>query len=331
VEAPRSAGARTLITSFERDGGFPHAPNGAVVSVGVFDGVHLGHLEILRRNLAAARELGARSTVVTFREHPKSLLLGRAPRTLTSLEHRLELFRRAGVEHTVALTFDDALRSIPAADFARDFLRGTLDAKRLVLGFDSKFGRGREGTPEFLVGLGHEVEIVEQVVIHGRPVSSTAIREATELGDLDAAAAMLGRPVAVYGEVVSGDRLGRRIGFPTANLDLHHELHPPTGVYAVRVRVVRYGPGAAVGEPLLGVANIGYRPTVAAVRPDVPRIEVHILDFARELYGEHLEVAFVERIRPERKFDGLPALQAQIALDVAAARNVLEIRAPAGR
>lgn len=331
MEAQRSAGARTLIASFERDGAFPSASNGAVVSVGVFDGVHLGHLEILRRNIAAARVLGARPTVVTFREHPKSLLLGRAPRTLTSLEHRLELFRRAGIEHTVALTFDDALRSIPAADFARDFLGGALRAKRLVLGFDSKFGRGREGTPEFLLRLGHEVEVVEQVVVHGRPVSSTAIREATELGDLEAAAAMLGRPVAVYGEVVSGDRLGRRIGFPTANLDLHHELHPPTGVYAVRVRVVRYGPGVEAGAQLLGVANIGYRPTVATVRPDVPRIEVHLLDFEGDLHGEHLEVAFAARIRSERKFDGLPALQAQIALDVTAARKVLEIRAPTGR
>lgn len=312
-----------MISSLELDGPFPAAPEGAVVSVGVFDGVHLGHQEILRRNVEAARALCARPTVVTFRQHPKSLLLGRAPRTLTSLDHRLELFRRAGIQHAVALTFDDALRSMPAAEFAQGFLTDRLRARRLVLGFDSKFGRGREGTPEFLSALGHAVEVVGQVVVGGRPVSSTAIREAVELGDLAGAAAMLGRPVAVYGEVVPGDKLGRRLGFPTANLDLHHELHPPTGVYAVRARVVRYGREASTGPELLGVANIGFRPTIGGDRPEVPRIEVHLLDFEGDLYGEHLEVEFREHLRPERKFDGLPALQAQIASDVRAARAAL--------
>jgi len=312
-----------MITSLELAGLFPAAPNGAVVSVGVFDGVHLGHQEILRRNVEVARELGARPTVVTFRQHPKSVLLGRAPRTLTSLEHRLELFRRAGIEHSVALTFDEALRSIPAADFARQFLVEKLRAQRLVLGFDSKFGRGREGTPEFLARLGHAVDTVGQVVLAGRPVSSTAIREAVELGDLDGAAAMLGRPVAVYGEVVAGDKLGRHIGFPTANLDLHHELHPPTGVYAVRARVVRYGRETSVGPTLPGVANIGFRPTIEGQRPETPRIEVHLLDFAGDLYGEHVELEFSAWLRPERRFDGLPALQTQIALDVLEARRLL--------
>ncbi len=321
-----------MISSLERDGPFSPAPNGAVVSVGVFDGVHLGHQEILRKNVAAARELGARPTVVTFRQHPKTVLLGRAPRTLTSLEHRLELFRRAGIEHTVALTFDDALRAVPAAEFAHEFLVGTLHARRLVLGFDSKFGRGREGTPEFLVAQGLAVDVVGQVLVGERPVSSTAIREAVELGDLEAAAAMLGRPVAVYGEVVPGQKVGRRLGFPTANLDLHHELHPPTGVYAVRARVIRY-PGAhagihagepEVGPALAGVANIGFRPTIDAPRPETPRIEVHLLDFEGDLYGRHLELEFVRRLRPEQRFDGLPALRAQIALDVQEARNVLQ-------
>lgn len=316
-----------MITSYERTGAFPAAPNGSVVSVGVFDGVHLGHQEILRRNLEAARRLGARATVVTFRQHPKSVLLGRAPRTLTSLEHRLELFRRAGVEHTVALTFDDELRSIPAEEFARRYLSETLRARALVLGFDSKFGRGREGTPDFLARLGHAVDVVGQVVVGGRPVSSTAIREAVELGDLEGAAAMLGRPVAVYGEVVAGDKLGRHIGFPTANLDLHHELHPPVGVYAVRARVVRYGRETHVGPALAGVANIGFRPTIEGARPETPRIEVHLIDFADDLYGEHVELEFAARLRAERRFDGLAALQAQIALDVEEARSVLA-RAP---
>ncbi|MBI5362790.1 MAG: bifunctional riboflavin kinase/FAD synthetase, partial [Planctomycetes bacterium] len=160
------------------------APASAVVSVGVFDGVHLGHQAILRRNTACASELRARPTVVTFREHPKTLLLGRAPRMLTSLDHKLELFRRAGIEHTVVLAFDAALRSVPAAEFARSVLVERLRATKLVLGFDSKLGRDREGTPEFLRALGLDVEVVGQVLVGGRAVSSTAIREAVELGDL---------------------------------------------------------------------------------------------------------------------------------------------------
>jgi riboflavin kinase/FMN adenylyltransferase len=320
-----------VITSLERDGLFPPAPRGAVVSVGVFDGVHRGHQAILARNVEVARELGARPTVVTFRQHPKAVLLGRAPRTLTSLEHRLELFRRAGVEHTVALTFDDALRDVPADEFAREFLQGELRARRLVLGFDSKFGRDRAGTPEFLASRGHDVEVVGQVVVAGRPVSSTAIREAVELGDLEAAAALLGRPVAVYGQVVAGEQLGRRLGFPTANLDLRHELHPPTGVYAVRARSVRYGRPTVVGPDRGGVANIGFRPTVAGARPDEPRIEVHLFDFDGDLYGEHLEVEFVRRIRGEQRFGGLAELGAQIERDAAEARRALQIAPPAGR
>jgi len=293
-------------------------PGGAVVSVGVFDGVHLGHQAILRANLARAAELGARATVVTFREHPKSVLLGRAPRTLTSLEHRLELFRRAGIEHTLALTFDAALRDIPARDFAADLLRERLGARRLVLGFDSKFGRGREGTPEFLRALGFAVDVVEQVRVGGHAVSSTAIREAVELGDLDAAARMLGRRVAVCGDVVRGNQLGRVLGFPTANLDLHHELRPPVGVYAGFARRL-----ARAREQVPAVINIGYRPTVSAERPDVPNVEAHLLDFAEELYGQGLELEFVARLRDEQRFPDVEALRRQIARDVEAARERL--------
>ncbi len=313
-----------MIVSLERLG-LPSPPaRGSVVSVGVFDGVHLGHQAILARNTAHARELGAQSTVVTFREHPKAVLLGHAPRTLTSLEHRLELFRRAGVEHTLALTFDDELRQIDARDFARDLLAGALAARRLVLGFDSKFGRDREGTPEFLRTLGYDVDVVPEVLVAGRPVSSTAIREAVELGDLEGAARMLGRPVAVYGDVVAGEAVGRRLGFPTANLDLHHELRPPPGVYACRVHRARQ----SVPEAHPGVANIGFRPTLADVQPSMARVEVHLLDFDGDLYGEFLEVEFVARLRDEARFAGLAELAAQIGRDVATARTVLGVDAP---
>jgi riboflavin kinase / FMN adenylyltransferase len=296
---------------------------GAVVSVGVFDGVHLGHQAILAENVAHARSLGSAPTVVTFRHHPKSVLLGRAPRTLTSLDHRLELFRRAQISRTVVLTFDEDLRRIPAEAFARDFLARKLGVRRFVLGFDSKFGKDRQGTPEYLRELGFDVVVVPKVIVSDRPVSSTAIREAVELGDLDGAARMLGRPVAVYGDVVKGDGRGRKIGFPTANLDLHHELHPPPGVYACRARVVRRKDERQENPRCLAVANIGNRPTFAksdGSRPELPLVEVHLLDFSGDLYGEHLELEFLTLLREERRFPDLQSLQRAIAADVERAR-----------
>jgi riboflavin kinase/FMN adenylyltransferase len=305
-------------------------PQGAVVSVGVFDGVHLGHAAILSANLARARALGARPTVVTFREHPKQVLLGRSPRTLTSLDHRLELFRRAGIEHTLALDFDEDLRRVPAEEFTSRVLVQGLGARAFVLGFDSKFGRDRRGTPELLRALGHDVQVVDKVEIGGRAVSSTAIREAVELGDLASAERMLGRRVSVLGSVVPGDQLGRRLGFPTANLDLHHELHPPPGVWVGRARVLEPGePDRAGREALHGaVANIGTRPSVEPQAAARMRVEVHLLDFAGELYGRDLELEFLGRLRDERRFADLRELTAQIGRDVDAARDLL---AQAGR
>jgi riboflavin kinase/FMN adenylyltransferase len=319
-----------IVTLERRD--LPPAPEGgSVVSIGVFDGMHLGHRAILRANLARARELGARATVVTFREHPKKVLLGRAPRTLTSLQHRLELFRRAGIEHAVALTFDEDLRATPAGDFVRDLLVGGLGARSFVLGFDSKFGKDRRGTPEFVRSLGYEVEVVPRVVVGARAVSSTAIREAVELGDLDGAARMLGRPPALYGDVVHGARVGSGIGFPTANLDLHHELHPPPGVYACRARLLDEGGpdrSAAGGNERRwpAVANIGWRPTLGGQRPDLPEVEVHLIGFAGDLYGRALEVEFLARLRDEQRFAGLAELRAQIARDVEQALELIARR-----
>lgn len=309
-----------MITSFDRrDLPAPH-PRGAVVSIGVFDGVHLGHRATLAANLERARELGARSTVVTFGRHPKRVLLGREPKTLTSLEHRLELFRRLGVEHSVVLTFDETLRALEAEVFVREFLLAELGARAFVLGFDSKFGRDRRGTAELLRAMGLDVQVVGQVVVGGHAVSSTAIREAIELGDLEAARRMLGRRVSVFGTVVPGDALGRTLGFPTANLDLHHELHPPIGVYACRVRPV--DPGGPLRDAHQAVANIGLRPTVAA-EAGRPRVEVHLLDFSGDLYGRSLELEFVARLRGEQRFEGVEPLRAQISRDVEAARRAL--------
>jgi riboflavin kinase/FMN adenylyltransferase len=298
------------------------AARGAVVSIGVFDGVHVGHQAILAQNIAQARELGAEPTVVTFRRHPKRLLLGRAPKELTTLEHRFELFRRAGVEHVVALEFDERLRETSAADFASEILERGLATRHLVLGFDSKFAKDREGTPEWLRERGWSVEVVPQVVVRHRPVSSTAIREAVELGDLDGAEAMLGRPVAVLGRVVHGRALGRELGFPTANLNVLHALHPPGGVYAGRARLVGAGDVLAAHDAVL---NIGTRPTVANGDAHVT-VEVHLFDWSGSLYGRRLEVELLARLREERRFASQADLQAQIARDVEAAREALARR-----
>ena len=304
----------------------PAQADGSVVSLGVFDGVHLGHAAILAANVARAQELGSRSTVVTFRGHPKEVLLGRAPRTLTTLDHRLELFRRSGIEHTLVLSFDDALRNPPATEFVKDLLIEQLGARALVLGFDSKFGRDQQGTPELLRQLGFPVEVVEKVVVDQRAVSSTAIREAVGLGDLDGAGAMLGRPVSVLGTVVHGSALGRTLGFPTANLDLHHELHPPAGVYAGRAHLLASDATHAVEETHLAVCNVGTRPTIQDQEPRSQGellVEVHLLDYEGDLYGRRLELEFTRHLRSERQFEGLDALKAQIALDVDAARAAL--------
>jgi riboflavin kinase/FMN adenylyltransferase len=299
---------------------------GSVVSIGVYDGVHLGHQATLEANVRRARELDAVPVVVTFRRHPKRVLLGHAPRTLTSLEHRLELFERAGIKLCLVLDFDAELREMAAEEFTRVYLERGLAAREFVLGFDSKFGRERRGGPELLRSLGYRVEVIGEVRVAGRAVSSTAIREAVELGDLEAGARMLGRAVSVLGRVVHGDARGRQIGFPTANLDLHHELHPPIGVYAARawrVDGAREAGSDALGVWVPAVVNIGLRPTVVAESHGAPLVEVHLLDFEGDLYGERLEVAFHRRLRAEMRFDGLDALRAQIARDIAQARTLL--------
>jgi riboflavin kinase/FMN adenylyltransferase len=318
-----------LIVTYDLSTPLEPSPSGSVVSIGVFDGVHLGHQAILAANLTMARQLGALSTVVTFGEHPKQTLLGRAPRTLTSLRHRLELFRRAGVEQALVLHFDNALRSIEAEEFVTDLLVPRLAVRAFVMGFDSKFGRNRRGGAALLRELGYETLVVDKVLVGQRPVSSSAIREAVELGDLDGARSMLGRPVSCMGTAVRGDRLGSRLGFPTANLNLHHELHPPCGVYACRARLIE-SPLAGVGFSLShpAVANIGHRPTVSQTQEHDPTVEVHLIDFdasslGGDLYGAVLEVDFERKIRDERRFESLQALAAGIANDIAQARSIL--------
>lgn len=295
----------------------PSAPRPTAVTVGMFDGVHRGHQAVLGELAALGRPRGLDLAVVTFRAHPKAVTLGHAPPSITSFEHRLVLLERAGMDLALALDFDERLRRTSAEEFLREILHARLRASLLVLGWDSKFGRDREGTIGTILPLaaelGIEVRSIEPVQDGGRPVSSTAIREAISLGDLPAAREMLGRNPTLYGRVVAGARRGRALGFPTANLDLDHELRPPAGVYAVRVHLD--------GHWRPAVLNLGRRPTFETDAE--PSCEVHLLDFEGDLYDRWLEVALIERLREERRFASAELLREAIAADVAAARVLL--------
>ncbi len=304
--------------------GLPSTNGGSIVSIGVFDGVHVGHQAILSANVELAKAKGLTSTVVTFAGHPKQVLLGRAPKTLTTIAHRLALFERAGIEHTLVLEFTEELRSMSAREFLDTILLDGLQANTFLLGFDSKFGRGQEGSAAFLEAQGQSVQVVDRILARGRAASSTAIREAVELGDLVAASAMLGRRVSVLGNVVHGNALGRTMGFPTANLNLEHELHPPGGVYAGFARLI--------GDPnrrcFPAMANIGHRPTVNSHVPQSGgMVEVHLIGMSEDLYGSQLEFEFVDRLREEQQFEGLDALKTQLEADRNATSDLLSEKA----
>jgi riboflavin kinase/FMN adenylyltransferase len=297
----------------------PSPERPSVVTLGVFDGVHRGHAAVIRAVVAAARERSCHAVVVTFDRHPGAVLRGEGQPAITSLEHRIRLFAGLGADLCVVIRFCAEVAEMRAEEFLRRIAQDVLCAELLVLGFDCRFGRAREGD----VGLcrklgselGFEVSTVPPVVVDGEPVSSTAIREAVVAGDLERAQDLLGRPFSVYGTVVKSDGRGQSLGYPTANLDLHNEAIPPDGVYA--------GWAYVNGDPLPSVVSVGRRGTFHH-EPDAPRVvEVHILGYRGDLYGRNIEAAFVARLRSQETFEDAPALIAQIANDVEAARRAL--------
>ncbi|MBL8766785.1 MAG: riboflavin biosynthesis protein RibF [Planctomycetes bacterium] len=290
---------------------------GGIATLGVFDGVHLGHQLILRRVVEAARQRHAPAIVLTFAVHPVVVVKGLQPRLITSLEHRLALFAAIGVDACVVLPFDATVRAMSAEEFAQRVFVDALGLCGLVLGKDARIGRDRGGDGAFIASFcarnGITFETIDDFTVEGHRVSSTAIRAAISDGDLARAELLLGRPVAWFGTVVRGEGRGRQLGFATANLDLHHEIRPPAGVWAVRVRV------GSIWVP--AVLNIGIRPTFG---PDGDlTVEAHLLDFSGDLYGQTLEVRFVARLREEMRFASRDALVEQIRRDVDAARRLL--------
>ena len=297
----------------------PHPEHGSVVTVGTFDGVHLGHREVLREISRRARRTGRPSVLVTFRPHPLHVLSpDDAPGLLTTAIEKKEILAQTGLDYAVFLPFTRTLARYTPRRFVEEILVGRMRVKELVIGYDHGFGRGRSGDAETLDAMGAElgfvVEVVPPIVAGGGPVSSSRIRKALLAGDARAARSGLGRPYSLRGVVVRGEGRGRRLGFATANLDVadSRKLIPGEGIYAVRVRL----PAGARD----GALHIGPRPTF----PGSPAtIEVHLLDYSGDLYGAELELDLVERLRGVESFDTMAELAGRMSEDVRRARRIL--------
>lgn len=293
------------------------AAGGYVAAIGGFDGIHPGHRALIARTRELARDAGLASMVLSFEPLPKEYFATQdPPARLTSFRERWRLLEADGPEVFCVLRFNAALRALRAAQFAALLVQGGV--RRVVIGHDFRAGyRGEADAVWFRdhgPALGLAVEVIEPVVCEGLRIGSGAIREALAGGDLQRAAQLLGRAYSMRGRVVAGDRLGRQLGYPTANLRLRRRRTPMDGIFAVRVR------GIEAGRALDGVASLGTRPTVGGREP---LLETHVFDFAGNLYGREIEVEFVARLRDELRFDDLDAMVAQIHRDAAQARAVL--------
>ena len=299
--------------------GAPRGPRGSVACIGAFDGLHLGHRALVRQALARARELGAEPVAIGFEPLPREFFAREAkPPRLMLPRAKIEGLRALGVGGVGLLRFDTRLAAMPAETFVRELLVERLRVREVWVGPGFRFGHGRGGDLALLrsIGIdeGFSADEIAPVLLDGERVSSTRIREALGSGDFAAAARLLGRPYAIGGHVVRGAQLGRTLGYPTANLRFGGKVPALSGIYATWVHGV--GP-----DPRPSVASLGTRPTVDGREP---LLEAHLFDFEGDLYGRRIRVEFVARLRDEEKFDGLPALVAQMHLDAARARAILD-------
>lgn len=294
-------------------------PEPVALAIGNFDGVHLGHAALVRHLMALAAKEGLQPAILTFEPHPREFFSpAAAPARLTTLREKLELLSELGIRQAMVCRFGTAFAGLSADEFIREVLVRSLKVRQLVIGDDFRFGKARAGDFSLLQAAGAEhgfgVESMQSVVVDGARVSSSGVRLALAEGDMAKAARLLGRPYMIDGRVAHGDKIGRQLGFATANIRIKHNPLPMTGVFAVEV-------AGLAGQYLPGVANLGIRPTVGGIRP---LLEVHLFDFNRDIYGAHISVRFLHKLRAEQRFPNFDALKAQIAADAAAARAFFE-------
>jgi riboflavin kinase/FMN adenylyltransferase len=301
-------------------------PGPTRLAIGVFDGVHLGHQAVIGRALQSAKLGGGSTVVVTFHPHPVRVLRPeKAPRLLTSTQHKIQLIRSLGVDALLVLQFTPEFSKTPPELFIEKLAESSNELRQICVGQEWSFGVNRTGSVQLLEELSpklsFELGSVPPVLVGDQVVSSTLIRSAIECGDLKFAASLLGREFTILGTVSEGKQLGRRLGFPTANLRAHNEQFPPNGVYAAKA----WFDGKEYG----GVVNIGVRPTIEHEAGE-RLLELHLFNFDQEIYGRDVEVAFLEYLRPEEKFSGLDKLQDQIRRDAGSAQRIYELSRKTG-
>jgi len=293
-------------------------PGPLFLAIGVFDGVHRGHQAVISTSARHAHAADGTPVVVTFDPHPAKVLRPNdAPHLLTARQHKIDLIRTLGVAHLLILEFTEKFAATPPEEFVRQLMAHSKPLREICVGHEWSFGRNRAGNLTLLKSLGAELGFnvvgIPPIMGDGHVISSTAIRNAVKAGKFDEAAAMLGRPYSILGTVIDGDKLGKKLGFPTANLSAHSEQFPPDGVYFAEAWIE--------GVLYHGLVNLGIRPTIAKGEPQ-RILEIHILDFHEEIYGKDIEVRFLQYLRPEKKFPNVDVLIHQIEQDVQQARKL---------
>lgn len=283
------------------------------ITIGSFDGVHLGHVDVIGHAVAAASAVGAQPALITFEPHPRCVLdPANCPQSITTLQEKLALIEAAGIEHAIVLRFDRELASLSPQEFV-DRLAAVMDVRRWVIGYDFSFGRGRTGSAQWLRDHGHDVDVVQPFKIGGRELHSSEVRRLITAGQVEEGNELLGREYSMAGPVEAGDRVGRRLGFPTANIAIEpNKLVPALGAYAGRVR-------APEGE-FVAALSVGYRPTFGGTQL---RVEAFLLDFEGDLYQQRLELHFVKWLHPDITFPSPEDLVRQLKKDVDDTRRII--------
>ena len=286
----------------------PHSA--CVLTIGNYDGIHLGHQKLINELLIKSKDMKIQSAIMIFEPHPKEFFTAKdAPSRLTSLREKIEFFIEKKIDRVYIMKFNKSFANMSGANFVLK-LKKQLSVKTILVGEDFRYGINRDSGIKDLEKSGIEALIVKEITIDDKRVSSTQIREALSLGELGLAKDLLGRHYSISGKVIYGDQRGREIGFPTANIHMFHNRPPIKGVFAVKL------------NDKFGVANLGTRPTISGISKLL--LEVHVLDFSRDLYGQHVHITFLKKIRDEVKFESIDALKKQIKKDITNAKNFLK-------